>query len=87
MPLVWHVHEDPGEALERVGGFGPRGRALGFVGAIGHGLGGAVIGQPFQRDGIPRAGAREPGGEGAIVLRDPKGTSHTAVCTWNPECG
>ena len=40
------VHQHLGQELERVGGFGPRRRTLRFIGAIGHGLGGSVVGEP-----------------------------------------
>jgi hypothetical protein len=39
-------------------------------------LGGAVVGEPLQCDGIPGAVAREAGGERAIVLGDPNGRVH-----------
>ncbi len=69
--LVGDVHQHPGQELERVGGFGARRRALGRVRPVRHRLGGAVVGQPLQRDGIPGAVAREAGRERAIVLGDP----------------
>ncbi len=87
MPLVRSVHEHPGQELERVGGLGARRGSVGLVGAIRHRLRGPVVRQPLQRDGIPGAVAREARRERAIVLGDPKGSSQTAVCTWNPECG
>jgi hypothetical protein len=40
---VGDVHEHPGEELERVGGLGPRRRALRIVGAVRHRLRGPVI--------------------------------------------
>jgi hypothetical protein len=69
--LVGDVHQHPGQELERVGGLGARRRALGRVRPVRHRLVGAVVGQPLQRDGIPGAGAREAGGERAIVHGDP----------------
>ena len=45
--------------------------AVGLVGAVGHGLGGPVIREPLQGEGIPRAIAREPDREGSIVLGNP----------------
>jgi hypothetical protein len=81
VPLVGDVHEDPGEELKRVGGFGPRRRTVRLVRAIGHGLGGAVVGQPLERDRIAGAVPGESGSEGTIVFRDPKGSSQTAVCS------
>ncbi len=46
------------------------------VGPVRRGLGGAVVGQPLQRDGMPGAVAREAGGERAIVHGDPHGGVH-----------
>ena len=74
--LVRDVDQDPGEELQRVRRFGAGGGAVGLVGAIRHGLRASVVGQPLQRDGIPRAVAREPGGERAIVFRYPDGAVH-----------
>jgi len=53
-----------------------RRRAVGLVRPIGHDLGGPVVREPLQRDGIPRAVARESGRERAVVLRDPDGRVH-----------
>ncbi len=71
LPLVRDVDQHPGQALQRVDGRGPRRRPLGLVGVVGHGLGGPVIREPLQRDRIPGAVAREPAGEGAVILGHP----------------
>ncbi len=84
---IGDVHEDSGEELQRVGGLGARRWPLGLVRPVPHRPRAAVVGEPFQRDRIAGAVPGESGGEGTIVLRDPKGSSQTAVCTWNPECG
>ncbi len=73
-----HAGTIAGGPSARVGGLGARRWPLGLVGPVR---------QPFQRDGIPRTVPREARRERAIVLGHPKGPSHTAVCTWNPECG
>ncbi len=67
------MDQHPGQALQRVHGLGAGRWPLGLVGPGRHRLRAAVVRQPFQRDGIPRTVAREPGGEGAIVLRHPHG--------------
>jgi hypothetical protein len=43
----------------------------GHVGAVSHLLERGVVGHPLQRDGIAGAIARQPQGEGAVVLRHP----------------
>ncbi len=82
LPLVRDVGQHPREKLQRVGGLGARGGALGLVGAVGHGLRGRVISEPLQRDRIPGAVARATFREG----RSSSGIQ-AAVWTWNPECG
>jgi len=76
VPLVGDVHQYPGQELERVGGLGARRRALGLIGRVRHRLGGAVVGQPLQFDGIPGTVAREAAGKRAIVLGDPDAGVH-----------
>jgi hypothetical protein len=71
--LVGDVDEHAGQELERVHNLRSRRRALGLVRPVRHGLGGAVMREPLQRDRIAGAVPGEPGGEGAIVLGDPDG--------------
>ena len=80
--LVGDVHEHPGEELQPVHRLGARRRAFGLVGAIGHGLGGPVVRQPLQRDGIP-----PPYRASRVANARSSSGTQTAVCTWNPECG
>ena len=72
-PLVGDVDQDPRQELQRVGGLGAGGGALGLVGAVGHLPRGAVIRQPLERHGIPCAVAREALRKRPIVLGDPNG--------------
>ena len=68
VPLVGYVDQDAGEELQGVGCLGARGRALRFIGAVRHRLGGPVVGQPLKRDGIPGLVPRERARYGAIAV-------------------
>ena len=59
LPLVRDVNQHARETRQRVSGLGARGGALGLVGAVGHGRGRAVGGQPLQGHEIPRAVAQK----------------------------
>ena len=85
--LIRDVDQHPREELQRVGGFGVGRGTLRLVGAIGHGLRGPVILQALERDRIPGAVPREPGREGAIVLRDPDGGVHVSFHPSRAACG
>ena len=53
-----------------------RRRSVRPVGTVGGRFRRPVVRQPLQRDGIPRAVPREPGGKGAVVFRHPDGRVH-----------
>ncbi len=70
--------------MSRRNGLVRNGNVTGRARVVGHGLGGSMVGQPFECDRMAGAVAGASGGKGEI---DPKGPSQTAVWTWKPECG
>ena len=63
--FVRNVHQDPGQEFQGAQGLGARRRrAVRLVRPVGDRFRRPVVGEPLQRDGMPRAVPREPGGEG-----------------------
>ena len=78
MALVGDVDQHPRQKLQRLHGLSTRRWPFGLVRPVRHRLGGSVVGEPLQRDGIPRAVARQARLERAIVVWDPFGRTGCA---------
>gem|GEM_PF-5209473 len=82
MALIGHVDQHSRQELQRVDGLGAGGRAVRLVGAIGTAL---AVRSYVSRSSA--TGFRAQHRARRVANARSSSDTHTAVCTWNPECG